>query len=173
MGRLEVICGPMFSGKTEELIRRIKRAKIAQKEVAVFKSDLDGRYSETHIVSHDQHSIESQAITSLTPLLEIKTSFVVIDEIQFFPLGEIPVLHQLANQGKVVLVAGIDMDYKGIPFDTTAAALAAADEVLKLKAICTICGKDAGFSRRLSPDTNKILVGEKDLYQARCRKHFL
>ncbi len=172
MGRLEVVCGPMFSGKSEELIRRIKRAKIARMEVATFKSCLDERYHQEHIVSHDQRSEESKPIASLNELQDITPNFIAVDEIQFFPPEEIQILQKLANAGKVVIAAGLDMDFKGEPFAATALALALADEAIKLKAICTVCGEEAGFSKRLSSEKAQIVVGEKNVYEARCRKHF-
>ncbi|MGB0165541.1 MAG: thymidine kinase [Luteibaculum sp.] len=172
LGKLEIIVGPMFSGKSEELIRRIKRAKLANRKVACYKSNIDKRYSVNEIVSHDNRRQKSKTLSSLKEILSETADFIAVDEIQFFPESELEILVQLANSGKTIIVAGLDMDYTGAAFPSTAKAMAMADEVLKLKAICMECGEEAGFSKRLSTQTDTILVGEKQHYQARCRKHF-
>lgn len=174
-GSIEVVCGPMFSGKTEELIRRVKRAQIAKQRVQIFKPAMDIRYDETHVVSHSSISIKSEPVDSAVDiLLRLKdsTRVVAIDEIQFFDEAIITVVTKLAARGYRVICAGLDLDYKAQPFGSMPLLLAIADEVTKIHAICTICGAAATRSQRLNLSKEKILLGEKDSYEARCRAHY-
>ena len=141
-GRVEVICGSMFSGKTEELIRRMKRAKFAKQKVEIFKPAIDTRYSEEDVVSHDQHAIPSTPIDSSASILLLTSDIDVvgIDEAQFFDMGLVDVCNQLANRGVRVIVAGLDMDFRGVPFGPMPALCAIADDVTKVHAICVKCG---------------------------------
>ena len=170
-GIIEVICGPMFSGKTEELIRRLVRAQIAQKKVYIFKHSIDNRYSENYIVSHNKNKIKCQTISSPKQIIDNSKEIDIlgIDEAQFFDLSIIDTCNKLANDGKRVIVAGLDRDYKAIPFGPMANLLAHADYITKLNAICMVCGNQASFSQRLTKDENQVLVGESDNYEARCR----
>ena len=170
-GRIEVICGSMFSGKTEELIRRLKRAKFARQRVEIFKPAIDTRYSEADVVSHDSSSIASTPIdTSATILLFTSEVDVVgIDEAQFFDAGLIDVCNQLANNGTRVIVAGLDMDFKGNPFGPMPALCAIADEVSKVHAICVKCGELASFSHRMVKNDKQVLLGETTEYEPLCR----
>lgn len=156
-GRIEVICGSMFSGKTEELIRRLKRAKFAKQRVEIFKPAIDTRYSDADVVSHDSHSIASTPIDSSASILLFTSEIDVvgIDEAQFFDSGLIDVCNQLANNGVRVIVAGLDMDFRGIPFGPMPGLCAIADEVSKVHAICVKCGQLASFSHRTVKTTNK------------------
>jgi thymidine kinase len=171
-GFIEVICGSMFSGKTEELIRRLKRARIANLKVEIFKPKIDVRYHEQDIVSHDTTSITSTPIdNSQTILLYASDVDVVgIDEAQFFDDQLPDVCDQLALKGVRVIIAGLDMDYLGKPFGQMPNLLAKADFITKLHAICVRCGNIANYSYRKSPDASRILLGEKDSYEPRCRK---
>ena len=167
-GRIEVICGSMFSGKTEELIRRMKRAKFAKQRVEIFKPAIDTRYSEEDVVSHDSHSIAS------TPLLFTSEIDVVgIDEAQFFDSGLVDVCNQLANNGIRVIVAGLDMDFKGNPFGPMPQLYAIADEVSKVHAICVKCGQLASFSHRTVKNEKQVLLGETSEYEPLCRECYL
>ncbi|MCD6310339.1 MAG: thymidine kinase [Candidatus Eremiobacteraeota bacterium] len=177
-GWLEVICGSMFSGKSEELIRRVKRAKIARQKVQVFKASLDDRYSREEICSHDGDSIEAIPVSrpwEIMDCLEPDTRVVAIDEIQFFPDEIIDVVQELADNGKRVIVAGLDQDFRGEPFGPVPTLLALAEVIDKLYAICTVCGRPASRSQRLingkeaAYDDEKILVGAEQVYEARCR----
>ena len=175
IGWLEVICGPMFSGKSEELIRRLRRGLIARKRVQVFKPVIDNRYSAEEIVSHSDLRIPSQVVGSareILDLLEIRTEVVGIDEANF--LGpELPeVANHLADMGKQVIVAGLDTDYLGRPFDPIPALLAQAEEITKTLAICMQCGGPAKFTQRLVESSELIVVGAAGLYEARCRRCF-
>lgn len=156
-GRIEVICGSMFSGKTEELIRRMKRAKFARQRVEIFKPAIDTRYSEGDVVSHDSNTISSTPIDSSASILLFTSEIDVvgIDEAQFFDSGLIDVCNQLANNGVRVIIAGLDMDFKGIPFGPMPALCAIADEVSKVHAICVKCGQLASFSHRTVKTTNR------------------
>ncbi|MBC6490202.1 thymidine kinase [Flavihumibacter stibioxidans] len=170
-GWIEVICGSMFSGKTEELIRRLKRARIANLKVEIFKPAIDVRYDEQHIVSHDENAIQSTPIdNSQTILLMASDVDVVgIDEAQFFD-DELPmVCDQLARQGIRVIIAGLDMDYLGKPFGQMPFLLAKADYITKLHAICVKCGNIASFSYRKVAAESQVLLGEKESYEPRCR----
>lgn len=171
-GRIEVVCGSMFSGKTEELIRRMKRAKFAKQKVEIFKPSLDTRYSEEDVVSHDKNTIRSTPIDSSGAILLLASDIDVvgIDEAQFFDDGLVEVCYQLANNGVRVIVAGLDMDYKGIPFGPIPALCAIADEVTKVHAICVKCGALAYVSHRLIHNDKRVLLGEKDEYEPLCRE---
>jgi thymidine kinase len=170
-GWIEVICGSMFSGKTEELIRRLKRAKIANLKVEIFKPDVDLRYDVEKIVSHDENTITSTPISNSQKILLLAQDVDVIgiDEAQFFD-AELPnVCDELALRGTRVIVAGLDMDYLGNPFGQIPFILAKADYITKLHAICVKCGNIANYSYRKIPNEDKILIGEKDVYEPRCR----
>ena len=171
-GRIEVVCGSMFSGKTEELIRRMKRAKFAKLKVEIFKPSIDTRYSDEDVVSHDQNSIHSTPIESSGSLLLLASDIDVvgIDEAQFFDNGLVEVCNELANRGIRVIVAGLDMDFKGIPFGPIPALCAIADEVTKVHAICVRCGALAYVSHRLISNDRRVLLGEKDEYEPLCRE---
>lgn len=170
-GRIEVICGSMFSGKTEELIRRMKRAKFAQQNVEIFKPSIDTRYSNDDVVSHDANTIASTPIESSGSILLLSSDkdVVGIDEAQFLDNGLIEVCNKLADSGTRVIVAGLDMDYKGIPFGPIPALCAIADEVTKVHAICVKCGHLAYVSHRLSKSDKRVLLGEQDKYEPLCR----
>ena len=171
-GRIEVICGSMFSGKTEELIRRMKRAQFAKQRVEIFKSSIDTRYSEENVVSHDQNTIRSTPIDSSgnIQLLASDIDAVGIDEAQFLDDGLMDVCNQLANNGVRVIVAGLDMDYKGVPFGPIPALCAVADEVTKVHAICVKCGALAYVSHRLIADDHRVMLGEQQEYEPLCRE---
>ena len=171
-GRIEVVCGSMFSGKTEELIRRMKRAKFAKQKVEIFKPSIDTRYSDEDVVSHDQNSIHSTPIESSGSLLLLASDIDVvgIDEAQFFDNGLVEVCNELANRGVRVIVAGLDMGFKGIPFGPIPALCAIADEVTKVHAICVRCGALAYVSHRLISNDRRVLLGEKDEYEPLCRE---
>ena len=173
-GCIEVICGSMFSGKTEELIRRMKRAQYAKLPVEIFKPALDIRYDKDKVVSHDSNSIPSTPInhSSAILLLSADIKVVGIDEAQFFD-DELPnVCIQLANRGVRVIVAGLDMDFKGEPFGPIPHLMAIAEHVTKVHAVCMQCGAPANFSYRITDDNAKVLLGEKELYEPRCRYCF-
>ena len=171
-GRIEVICGSMFSGKTEELIRRMKRAKIARQKVEIFKPKIDVRYSETDVVSHDEHSIQSTPVESPQNILLLAGDVQVIgiDEAQFFDDGLIDVCNQLANRGVRVIVAGLDMDFMGKPFGPIPKLMAVAEDVTKVHAVCVHCGALAQFSHRLAKTDKLVLLGETDSYEPLCRR---
>ena len=173
-GQIELICGSMFSGKTEELIRRLNRAKIAKLRVEIFKPSLDKRYSETQIVSHNESSIRSTPVDFAEDILLMAgdCDVVGIDEVQFFDLQILSVAKKLANQGKRVIMAGLDMDFEGNPFGPVPQLMAIAEYVTKVRAICMKCGELAGFSLRLTQAKEKVVLGEKEIYEARCRKCF-
>jgi thymidine kinase len=174
-GAIEVVCGPMFSGKTEELIRRVKRAQIAKQRVQIFKPAIDVRYDETKVVSHSSQEIHSEPVeSSIEILMKLKdhTRIVAIDEVQFFDEDIVKVVTKLANRGYRVICAGLDLDYRGIPFGPMPMLLALADNVQKIQAICTVCGAPATRSQRLSDSTDTVLLGETDKYEARCRAHY-
>ena len=173
-GWIEVVCGSMFSGKTEELIRRLKRAKIANQSVGIFKPLLDNRYHSSKIVSHDENAIQAKGIASAIDILKDAESFNVIgiDEAQFFDKEIVTVVDQLANQGKRIIVAGLDMDYTGIPFGPMPNLLSIANFVTKLHAVCMKCGGVASYSYRTSSNTDQVVIGEKEHYEARCRSCF-
>ncbi|MBK9730611.1 MAG: thymidine kinase [Chitinophagaceae bacterium] len=174
-GWIEVICGCMFSGKTEELIRRLKRAKIANQKVEIFKPANDVRYHETNIVSHDTNSIHSTPVTHSDQVLLMADNIEVIgiDEAQFFDMELPRVLDTLAGKGIRVIVAGLDMDFAGKPFGPMPELLARAEYATKVHAICMVCGNLASYSFRKSAEKSQVLLGEKDLYEPRCRACFL
>ncbi len=173
-GWVEVICGSMFSGKTEELIRRIKRAQFANLNVEIFKPSLDTRYSEEEVVSHDSSAILSTPIESSASILLLTgdADVVGIDEAQFFDEGIVDVCNQLAARGIRVIIAGLDMDYLGKPFGPMPALMSIAEHVTKVHAICVRCGDPAHHSHRLSEEVGQLLLGEKDIYQPICRHCF-
>ncbi len=173
-GWIEIICGSMFSGKTEELIRRLNRAKIAKQRVEIFKPKVDTRYHETDVVSHNDTKIRSTPVPFANDILLLaSTSEVVgIDEAQFFDNHLIEVCSQLANNGKRVIVAGLDMDFSGQPFGPIPSLMAIAEFVTKVHAICASCGAVANYSYRLNQSKEQVLLGEKEGYEARCRKCF-
>ncbi|MBP5334785.1 MAG: thymidine kinase [Bacteroidales bacterium] len=173
-GSVEVICGSMFSGKTEELIRRLRRAQFAGQKIAIFKPRVDVRYSEENIVSHDLKSIPSIPINSATDifLMDSDVRVVGIDEAQFFDDTLVKVVQTLANRGVRVIVAGLDMDYLGNPFGPMPALMAIAEEVQKVHAICVKCGNLANHSHRLVKNENLVVLGEKDVYEPLCRDCF-
>ncbi|MDF3076566.1 MAG: thymidine kinase [Sphingobacteriaceae bacterium] len=174
VGSIEVICGSMFSGKTEELIRRLRRAKIAKLNVEIFKPKTDTRYDDTAVVSHDQNSIHSTPVenSSSILLLGTNTEVVGIDEAQFFD-DELPdVCVKLAQRGIRVVIAGLDMDFLGKPFGPMPALMSIAEDVTKVHAICVCCGNPASYSYRTVNSEAKILLGEKESYEPRCRVCF-
>lgn len=173
-GRIEVICGSMFSGKTEELIRRLKRATFARQRVEIFKPSIDTRYSEDNVVSHDQNAIPSTPIDSSSSILLLSSDMEVvgIDEAQFLDEGVVNVCNEMANRGIRVIVAGLDMDYKGVPFGPIPNLCAIADEVTKVHAICVKCGALAYVSHRLVHNDKRVLLGEKQEYEPLCRDCF-
>lgn len=171
-GRIEVVCGSMFSGKTEELIRRLKRAEFAKQRVEIFKPALDTRYSEIEVVSHDRNSIMSTPVDSSSSILLLSSDIDVvgIDEAQFFDDGLVTVCNELANKGIRVIVAGLDMDFKGVPFGPIPALCAIADEVTKVHAICVRCGALAYVSHRLVDNEKRVMLGEQAEYEPLCRE---
>ncbi|HYW94588.1 MAG TPA: thymidine kinase [Bacteroidales bacterium] len=173
-GWIEVICGSMFSGKTEELIRRLKRARIAKQKVEIYKPHVDTRYSEQEVVSHDENSILSTPVSTAGNILLLATDVEVvgIDEAQFFDNGLVEVCNVLANRGIRVVVAGLDMDYMGRPFGPIPGLLATAEYVTKVHAICVRCGNLAQHSHRTNDTEKLVLLGETDIYEPLCRKCF-
>lgn len=174
-GWIEVVCGSMFSGKTQELIRRLRLANIARQKVQVFNSHLDVRYGKEHLVSHDKSMLPSRPIKTAKDILKDTahdTQVVGIDEGHFFGEELVEVCQKLANSGKRVIVAGLDQDYRGEPFTNMAKLMAVAESVTKNLAICMVCGNPAHFSQRLSDSGKRIEVGAGDKYEARCRKCF-
>jgi len=178
-GSIEVICGAMFSGKTEELIRRLKRARIARLHITLFKPRVDTRYHSEDIVSHDQSRIEARPVAHSSEVLEqVGTTDVVdidvvgIDEAQFFDEGIVDVARKLSARGIRVVVAGLDMDYLGVPFGPMPALMAVAEQVTKLHPVCMECGGPASHSFRIVPDDNQLMLGEKESYEPRCRACF-
>ncbi|HEY0055638.1 MAG TPA: thymidine kinase [Pedobacter sp.] len=174
-GSIEVICGCMFSGKTEELIHRVKIAKDAGLSTAVFKHSVDKRYDDTSVVSHDLNAISAVLIVNSAALLSLnlKCQVVAIDEAQFFD-NELPgTCTKLVSRGIRVIIAGLDMDYKGQPFGAMPQVVAIADKVTKLEAVCVQCGSPATYSYRTSFSESQILIGEKESYEPRCRGCFI
>ena len=174
-GWIEVVCGSMFSGKTEELIRRIRRAQIAQQKIMLFKPSIDSRYSEEEIVSHNQNTLSSQVVNSAQQILLFAASdidVVGVDEAQFFDDGIVEVCNTLAQKGIRVIVAGLDMDFEGRPFGPIPNLMAIAEYVTKVHAICQQCGSLANYSYRLNPEHEQIVIGAKDVYEPRCRNCF-
>ena len=170
-GRIEVVCGSMFSGKTEELIRRMRRAKFAKQKVEIFKPSIDTRYSDIEVVSHDQTSIKSTPVDTSSSILLLSSDIDVvgIDEAQFLDDGLVDVCNELANRCVRVIIAGLDMDFKGNPFGPMPALCAIADEVTKVHAICVRCGALAYLSHRLVHNDKQVLLGEKMEYEPLCR----
>lgn len=171
-GRIEVVCGSMFSGKTEELIRRLKRAKFARQRVEIYKPAIDTRYSDEEVVSHDSNSIPSTPVESPASILLLanEADVVGVDEAQFFDHTLVDVCNELANRGKRVICAGLDMDFKGQPFGPMPALMAVAEEVTKVHAICVKCGSLAHVSHRIVKSDKQVLLGEKDEYEPLCRE---
>jgi thymidine kinase len=172
---IEVIVGSMFSGKTEELIRRIRRAQYAKQPVQVFKPRIDTRYSQTHVASHDQTLHEAVVIEGAREIerhVKPDTKVIGIDEGQFFGTDLVDVVTRLADRGLRVLIAGLDMDWRGEPFYPMPSLMAIAEKVDKLQAVCVVCGESASRTQRLVRSTASVLVGDHDTYQARCRSCF-
>jgi len=170
-GWIEVICGSMFSGKTEELIRRMKRTRIAHLKTEIFKPTIDNRYDEINVVSHDANAIVSQSVQHSGDILLLaqNVDVVGVDEAQFFDEGLVNVCEQLALNGTRVIVAGLDMDYLGQPFGPVPKLLAVADYITKLHAICVHCGNIASISYRKTKQSGQVVIGELDIYEPRCR----
>jgi len=170
-GWIEVICGSMFSGKTEELIRRMRRAQIANLKTEIFKPAIDNRYDESNVVSHDENAILSQSVQHSQNILLLAQEVDVagIDEAQFFDNGLVSVCEQLALGGTRVIVAGLDMDFTGKPFGPVPQLLAIADYITKLHAICVHCGNIANISYRKTKQSGQVVIGEMDIYEPRCR----
>jgi thymidine kinase len=174
-GWIEAICGPMFSGKSEELMRRLRRATIARKRVQVFKPAIDTRYSDTEIVSHNDVRMKSECVSTARQIMEVidwRTHVVGIDESNFFGLELVEIANQLADSGKQVIIAGLDTDYLGRPFSPMPELLAVAESVTKILAICMRCGNPAKHTQRLIESEELILVGASGAYEARCRRCF-
>jgi len=178
-GTIEVICGAMFSGKTEELIRRLKRARIARLHILLFKPTIDNRYHSDDIVSHDQSRIEAKPVRHSDEILRlladsapINVDVVGIDEAQFFDEGIVDVARKLSAMGLRVVVAGLDMDYLGLPFGPMPALMAVAEQVTKLHPVCMVCGGTASHSFRIVPQRSQLMLGEKESYEPRCRSCF-
>ena len=171
-GRIEVVCGSMFSGKTEELIRRMKRAVFAHQKVEIFKPAIDTRYSDEDVVSHDSNSIRSTPVESSASILLLSSDIDVvgIDEAQFLDDGLFDVCNQLANRGVRVIIAGLDMDFKGVPFGPIPALCAIADDVTKVHAICVKCGNLAYLSHRIVSGDKRVMLGEQTEYEPLCRE---
>jgi thymidine kinase len=174
-GWIEVVCGSMFSGKTEELIRRLKRAKIAKQRVEIFKPAIDKRYDDISVVSHDSNSIISTPVENASSILLLanEVDVVGIDEAQFMDMEIIAVCNELANKGIRVIVAGLDMDYLGKPFGPMPALMSIAEYVTKVHAVCVQCGNLANHSHRITKDKSLVLLGEKDSYEPLCRDCFV
>ena len=173
-GWVEVICGSMFCGKTEELLRRLRRARIANLNVIAFKPKIDDRYSKNEIVSHDKNSLNSIAIEDEKTLLDLGSKYDVvgIDEAQFFSNKLVSACKELANNKTRVIIAGLDTDYRGLPFGPMPLIMCDSDYLEKLTAICMQCGKDATYTQRITAQTKRIVIGETDTYEARCRNCF-
>lgn len=173
-GWIEVVCGPMFSGKTEELIRRLRRAELARQKVQVFKPEIDVRYSNSDIVSHSAQRVGAVTVGSSGAILEMVepgTQVVGIDEAQFFDARVVKVAEHLANEGRRVLVAGLDTDYRAEPFEPMPALIAVADYITKLSAVCMQCGDPATRTQRLAGGgAERVIVGAQERYEARCRR---
>ncbi|MCK5147764.1 thymidine kinase [bacterium] len=172
-GWIEAICGCMYSGKSEELIRRLRRALIAHQEVLIIKPAIDDRYEESFIVSHSEQRLKSVALTDPNDILDLAKDAVVIgiDEAQFFGMPLLPVIEKLADDGKRVIIAGLDMDFKNDPFEPIPQILAKAEYITKTLAICVQCGRPASRTQRLTHSSERVLIGGQGVYEARCRKH--
>ncbi len=174
-GSIEVVCGPMFSGKTSELIRRVERAQIAKQRVQIFKPCIDIRYNKDDVVSHTSRTVKAEPVENAVDILirlKDSTRVVAIDEVQFFDDAITTVVVKLAARGYRVICAGLDLDYRAQPFGPMPSLLAVADEVMKIHAICTICGASASRTQRLIKSKAQVLLGETDAYEARCRAHY-
>ena len=173
-GSVEVICGSMFSGKTQELIRRLKRLKVAKKKFIVFKPAIDIRYDKNKIVSHNKDFINATAVNNIAEIKNLISDeeVIAIDEAQFFDETLISLCNDLANKGKRIIICGLDMDYLGVPFGIMPSLMAISDSITKLHAICSDCGDTANYSYRKSIDQDRIVIGEKDEYKALCRVCF-
>lgn len=173
-GWIEVVCGAMFSGKTEELIRRLNRSIIARQKVEIFKPVIDQRYHVQHIVSHNENFIRSTPVDFADDIILMagNSDVVGIDEVQFFDDRIVDVCVQMANNGKRVIAAGLDMDFSGKPFGPMPSLIAVAEFVTKVHAICAVCGEIASYSFRLTPSQQKVMLGEQTIYEARCRRCF-
>lgn len=171
-GWIEVICGPMFSGKTEELIRRLVRSQIAQQKVTIFKPTLDDRYSEDYIVSHNKRKIKTLTVRKSSDIEKYSqdANVIGIDEAQFFDLSLVNICKKLADDGKRIVIAGLEKDFQAIPFGPMPQLLVDAEYVTKVNAICIRCGNPANFSQRISDEKKQVVIGEIDKYEARCRK---
>jgi len=175
-GWIEVITGCMFSGKTEELIRRLRRAQIAKQKVKIFKPRIDARYSDNSIVSHNERSLPSILIENINEVLEYSDDAQVIgiDEVQFFTEEIVSICNSLASQGKRVIVSGLDQDYTGKPFEPVPQLLAIAEYITKQHAICVVCGNPADKTQRKTTESERVIVGAANIYEARCRKcHYI
>ena len=175
LGWIEVICGSMFSGKSEELIRRLRRAQIARQRVQIFKPKLDDRFSEDHIVSHSEMKIKSQLVAHAGEILETldgRTQVVGIDEGQFFDLELVSICNKMADMGKRVIVAGLDQDFRGRPFEPMPQLLSIAEYITKTLAICVRCGAPANRTQRIVEGSERVMVGAGGTYEARCRLCF-
>jgi thymidine kinase len=175
LGWIEVVCGPMFSGKSEELIRRLRRAEIARQRVQIFKPEIDDRYSSDHIVSHSDLKIRSIAVRSTADVegqLDLRTDVIGIDEAQFLGMELVDLVVRQADMGKRIIIAGLDTDYLGRPFHPIPELLAVADEITKTLAICVQCGNPAKHTQRLVASEDLIVVGTSGMYEARCRRCF-
>jgi thymidine kinase len=175
LGWIEVVCGPMFSGKSEELIRRLRRAEIARQRVQIFKPVIDQRYSSDHIVSHDDSRIHSDSVATAAEVqakLDLRTEVIGIDEAQFLGEAMVELVVRWADMGKRVIIAGLDTDYLGRPFHPMPELLAVADEITKTLAICMQCGNPAKHTQRLIASEDLIVVGAEGMYEARCRRCF-
>ncbi len=172
-GWIEVISGCMFSGKTEELIRRIRRAQIAKLTIKIYKPNIDDRYSKNEIVSHNDQSLPSTIVEFAEDILKTSNSAQVvgIDEAQFFENNLVDVCNELASLGKRVIVAGLDMDYRGVPFEPIPQLLSIAEYITKTLAICVVCGDPANMTQRKISSAERVVVGALESYEARCRKH--
>jgi thymidine kinase len=175
VGWIEVICGSMFSGKTEELIRRLRRAQIARQRVQIFKPKIDERYSQDHLVSHSEMRLKSEPVSSADEILQKidwRAEVIGVDEAQFFDARLVQVCNQLADLGKRVVVAGLDKDYLGKPFEPMPQLMAVAEYIEKTLAICMKCGNPANYTQRLVDSSDRVLVGATGTYEARCRRCF-
>ena len=171
-GWIEVICGCMYSGKTEELIRRLRRARIANQNVLIVKPIIDNRFEDDYLVSHSEQKIRSVAIQTEKeiPALAEECRVIGIDEVQFFSEDVVEICHSLADHGKRVIIAGLDQDYRGVPFEPIPQLLASAEYITKTLAICMQCGRPANRTQRIIQDSQRVLIGGKGIYEARCRK---
>ncbi|MGE5805764.1 MAG: thymidine kinase [Ignavibacteria bacterium] len=175
-GWIEVIAGCMFSGKTEELIRRLRRAQIAKLNVKIFKPDIDARYSHNLIISHSEQSLPSVKLNNINEIIDLskEAQVIGIDEAQFFSEEIVTIADRLANEGKRIIIAGLDQDYRGIPFGPMPQLLAIAEYIIKTLAICVVCGNPADKTQRKTLSSELVIVGASDIYEARCRRcHYI